>query len=420
MLKVLAPINFVPSSTTKCGEIFYHDLHSFSMTCTFCEMKFFNFDEFLEHVQKLHLENYLDENYLESTSINELNDYIEELDDNILEYDDIEQLTEAIDFNEESSYSEEEELLMILNKPKKKRRIKFPKRNREAEEDTNNNAENVVALEIQVQSSLTDLEDSNDTSTINIKKNNKLPEYACEECPKIYPYRKQLEEHVNEIHNGYKCSQCDKRFHLLHHLRRHELLHTTEKFPCPIASCGKIYKAAEYLKRHLEVHTLPRTFVCDYENCSKSFETQTRLNVHKKNHYEKGKVNKTGKKFVCDTCGYICSVSTHLLIHQRRHTGEKPFECEHCEKRFVSKSALTVHKVKHATSRDYVCEICQATFADRRNLKRHLYIHSDERTFQCKFCDKAFKQPHCLGAHIKYVHKIPPKQKQETNDIEIF
>ena len=70
---------------------------------------------------------------------------------------------------------------------------------------------------------------------------------------------------------------------------------------------------------------------------------------------------------------------THLAIHKRTHTGDKPYECDVCNKRFLRSDVLTVHKRTHTGEKPYGCDVCNKRFSHSGSLARHKKTHTLER-----------------------------------------
>ncbi|EAU33419.1 conserved hypothetical protein [Aspergillus terreus NIH2624] len=111
-----------------------------------------------------------------------------------------------------------------------------------------------------------------------------------------------------------------------------------------------------------------RKYTCTLPNCGKSFAQKTHLDIHMRAH--------TGDKpFICKepSCGQRFSQLGNLKTHQRRHTGEKPFSCDICQKRFAQRGNVRAHKITHQHAKPFTCLLddCGKQFTQLGNLKSH-------------------------------------------------
>ncbi|KAM7300181.1 hypothetical protein ISCGN_020745 [Ixodes scapularis] len=141
---------------------------------------------------------------------------------------------------------------------------------------------------------------------------------------------------------------------------------------------------------------------CNY--CPYSSDIKQNLVMHERTH--------TGQRpFVCGTCGKAFTQQGNLTRHQNVHTGERPHECAECGQKFAQPADLRRHESTHTGERLHVCPECGRGFAQTSHLSRHRQTHSGEKPYACHLCcyrasDLSSVTRHLIGAHSKeYPHK---------------
>lgn len=176
----------------------------------------------------------------------------------------------------------------------------------------------------------------------------------CRKCLLQFANRTELYAHIRDYHwSRFKCKICCAQFANEQLLKKHignthDEQHSQCSEPHKCRFCGKAFANRKYLSKHIN-----------------------NIHVRKGNQ---------GKKR-CDVCSKWYADNTRLRIHQRIHSGEKPFQCQVCMKAFSDKSAFRKHvqrheqkhwkrKARHNESEQ--CDLCDAQFEDEQDLQQHI------------------------------------------------
>ncbi|KPJ18802.1 Zinc finger protein 57 [Papilio machaon] len=221
---------------------------------------------------------------------------------------------------------------------------------------------------------------------------------ACTHCGLVIK-KKKLHEHLERVHNVhlFHCKICHKLFKGASELDGHiQTAHSVTSYSCPVCKQGFVNERA--LRAHKYAHTL---FNC--LSCNSSFENLRCYRYHVC-HCQGSKIP-PDSLYECDYCGSKYSKKDSLRSHiQNKHLRVLQFVCQKCGKRSASLAHHKAHEVIHMTERKVFKCHCGAKLTTQLGFNLHQRLHSGEKPYECKECGERFLSASRRLDHMKRRH----------------
>lgn len=242
------------------------------------------------------------------------------------------------------------------------------------------------------------IHDGSSDEAVTVKKRRVRHDYKCPVCGKVgtssmVSYHKHIHKEEKEL----TCDVCGAMFQSPGCLRMHLKSHREKEFKCD--QCPAEFHRKKYFEVHMLKHSGLKPHRC--EACGKSYRDAEHLKRHVRHVHEQI------RKFECDLCGDRFFRSDHLKCHRARHSAPG-LKCKVCKKSFKLQTDLDRHSVVHLDDKKWCCQLCGKGFRAAVSYYKHMSGKHDlnreaarETKTEKKFTDIVEDETHAVPQPVK-------------------